>query len=87
MTEETTIEEQRKLDECAKQALKTLTFAQPSPTLATIAVTVLFSAQAAWIAAVVCLALSAGETFGRPTGFLVAGALAALTSAVRGQRK
>ena len=26
----------------------------------------------------VCLALSAGETFGRPTGFLVAGALAAV---------
>lgn len=44
---------------------------------------VLFSPHAAWAAAVVCLALSAGDAYGRGMGFLVAGVLATATAAGR----
>jgi len=45
------------------------------------------TSQFAWMAAAVCLALSAGDAYGRGMGFLVGGVLAAATSAVRASRQ
>jgi len=71
----------------ALEAFKALSALKATPAWATVLLVVLFSSQSAWTAAVACLALSAGYTFDPGAGFLVAGGLAALTAAVRGQKR
>jgi hypothetical protein len=86
MTEKT-MNHKRRNAAVPENTAKKLTLAQPAPAFATMAAALLYSSQAAWTAAIVCLSLSAGETFGRAAGFLVAGGLCALTSAVRQSRR
>ena len=47
----------------------------------------LMTSHAAWMTAAICLALSAGDSYGRGMGFFVGGVLAAATSVIRASRQ